>query len=113
MNALKTRIFFAACIATTTLACTPTWAQDAARSCGSVTGVERRIVERSEQGVEALRSYVWTTRSVHGIDMQDVKDSLDAWQATVSCQKQMAAATATTVVAETPVARPRVASAAR
>ena len=66
----------------------------------------RKVVERADQGIESLRSFVWTARVVHGIDMQDVKAGLDTWRATVTCQKEVAAAAAAAAIAreETPAA---------
>jgi len=33
--------------------------------------LERRIVEKADQGAAALRQYVWITRSLYGLDMQE------------------------------------------
>ena len=103
MNPIKTLVPLAVCIAGTLLASTASQAQDAQRACGSVTSLQKRVVERADQGIESLRSFVWTER-VHGIDMHDVKAGLDTWRATVSCQQEVAAAAAAAAVAkaETP-----------
>ena len=100
MNRLKTNACLA--LATGLLAVSSSQAQDAPRDCGSVTSLQKRIVERADVGVEALRSFVWTARVVHGIDMRDVKAGLDAWRATVTCQQEVAAAAA--AVAKAPAA---------
>lgn len=92
MSPIKTIFSFAICIAGTLLASTASHAQDAQRACGSVTLLQRRIVERADEGIESLRSFVWTARVVHGIGMEDVRTGLDNWRATVICQKEVAAA---------------------
>ena len=99
MNHIKTIFPFALCIVGTLLASTASQAQDAQRACGSVTSLQRRVVERADEGIESLRSFVWTTRAVHGIGMEDVKTGLDTWRATVTCQKEVAAAAAAATVA--------------
>ena len=106
MNPIKTLVPFAVCIAGTLLASTASQAQDAQRACGSVTSLQKRVVERADQGIESLRSFVWTARVVHGIDMQDVKTGLDTWRATVTCQKEVAAAAAAAAVAKAETAAP-------
>ena len=64
----------------------------AAPACGSVTPVERRIVEHANGDLESLRSYVWMTDIVHHVNMVDVRQHLDQWRATVDCRNQAAAA---------------------
>jgi hypothetical protein len=100
MTPIKAILPFAAFIAGTLLACGASQAQQAQRTCGSLTPMERRIVDRADQEVESLRSFVWSRRGVSGIDMSIVADSLDAWRATVDCQKQVAAAAAAATVAQ-------------
>jgi hypothetical protein len=99
VNPIKTLVPFAACIGGALLASTASQAQDAQRDCGSVTSLQKRVVERADQGIEALRSFVWTARVTHGIDMLDVKTGLDKWRAAVTCQKEVAAAAAAAAVA--------------
>lgn len=94
MNHLETNACLALALTGGLLASSACQAQDAPRDCGSVTSLQKRIVERADLGVEALRSFVWTARVVHGIDMRDVKSGLDAWRATVTCQQEVAAAAA-------------------
>ena len=89
----------ALCVAAATLACTAALARDDATACPSVTHVQRKIVERADQGMESLRSYVWRTTIVYGIEMTDVAASMDAWRAAMACQEQVARAAATTEVA--------------
>ena len=89
----------AACIAGTLLACGASQAQQAQTPCGSVTPMERRIVEHADQDVDALRSFVWSRRGVSGIDMSIVADSLEAWRAAVDCRRQVAAAAAAATTA--------------
>ena len=64
----------------------------AAPSCGSVTPLERRIVERANDDVGALRTFVRLTAIVHGVNMVDVRDNIDQWRAAVDCSKVAAAA---------------------
>ena len=116
MNTINKLVPVAVCIAGTLLASTASQAQDVPRDCGSVTSLQRRVVERADQGIEALRSFVWTARVTHGIGMEDVKTGLDTWRATVSCQQEVAAAAAAAALARTSTstsdeAAPRVAAA--
>jgi hypothetical protein len=64
----------------------------AAPACGTVTPVERRIVDRANGEVESLRSFVGLTAWAYGINMIDVRDNLDKWRAAVECHAQVAAA---------------------
>ena len=75
----------------------------AAPECGRVTPVERRIVERANGDVAALRSFVGMTAIIYGINMVDVRDNLDKWRAAVECRNQVAAAER---AAQTAEARP-------
>ena len=100
MNQFKAIIPIVACTAASVLASTACLAQDAARTCGSVTFAQKRIVERADQGVEPLRDFVWSRRGTYGIGMEDVKAGLDAWRANVTCQKEVAAAAAAADVAK-------------
>ena len=94
MSIIKSGIPIALCVATAALSCTASWAQDTASSCKSVTSVQRRIVERADQGIESLRAFVGMTKFIYGVDMIDVQASLDTWRAAVECQKQVAQAAA-------------------
>ena len=91
---IKTRktLSIALCLAAATLACTAASAQDDASKCPSVTAIQRRIVERADQGMDSLRSYVRSTAYTFGIEMTDVKESLDNWRAAVVCQERVARA---------------------
>ena len=60
-------------------------------ACASPTKLERRIVEKAEQGMPALRRFVSMTRFIYGVDMIDVADSLDTWRANMSCATTVAA----------------------
>ncbi len=60
-------------------------------ACGSVTTVQRRIVEHADLGMNELRSYVHMTDRIYGISMPDVQQSLDTWRASVNCQIDAAA----------------------
>jgi len=94
MNHLETNARLALALVGGLLAGSASQAQDVPNRCGSVTVMQRRVVERADLGMEALRSYVWSARAVHGMDMYDVKSGLDGWRATITCQREAAAATA-------------------
>jgi hypothetical protein len=94
VESFKTNVSFMVCIAGALLASSGSQAQDVQRSCGSVTALQQRVVERADQGIESLRGFVWTTRMTHGMRMEDVRIGLDAWRAAISCQKDVAAAAA-------------------
>ena len=86
MNVLKTAHSSAIALAGVLLAC---GSAHAAPACDSVSRVERQIVERADD-IDALRAYVWRTTIIYGIDMVDVRENLEKWQAAVECHKQMA-----------------------
>ena len=98
MNVLKTAHSSAIVLAGVLLAC---GGAHAAPACDSVSRVERAIVDRADD-IDALRAYVWRTTIIYGIDMIDVRENLEKWQAAVECRKQMAAggADAETAVAQ-------------
>lgn len=80
------------------LGCGTAWADPADRAdagCGAVSGVQRQIVDRADQGMAPLQRYVRINRGVHGLDMAEVAGSIDTWRATVRCQEAIAAAKAT------------------
>ena len=93
MNAIHHKLALSL-VAVAASACGTAWADPAATSCCSVTGTQRSIVERADESMDALRGYVRSRTVVTGIDMQDVRGSLDTWRAAVTCQKQVAAAKA-------------------
>jgi hypothetical protein len=100
MNAFKSPFPVLVLLAGSVLAALP--AQAASTSCATVTPVQRRIVERADQGdIDSLRGFVGVMAYVHGIDMVDVRDHLDAWRAAVACHKQLAEAQAAAPVAAT------------
>ena len=69
---------------------TPSFAADSAgASCEGLGHAQKRVVEHSYQGVDALRRYVFITRPVYGISMVDVVESLDRWRA--QCARPTAA----------------------
>jgi len=93
MNVFKRSLPVLVLLAGSVLATLP--AQAAPATCGTVTPVERRIVERANMGdIDSLRGFVGVTSFVHGIDMVDVRAHLDAWRAAVACHDQLAAAQA-------------------
>ena len=94
MHTLRHNAILSLAAAAATLGCGAAWAGPAPADCGTVTGVQRRIVEHADEGWTSLRSFVQLTTVVHGINMSEVRGSLDTWRATVTCQKEVAAAKA-------------------
>lgn len=66
----------------------PALAADA--PCKSLGYVQMRVVEKADQGVDALRDYVYITRGIHQLDMAEIAGSLDEWRATARCAKAAA-----------------------
>jgi len=64
---------------------------DAAETCAALAPVQIRVVEKADEGVEALRRYVSITQGIHQLDMMDVAASLDAWRAAARCAQRVAA----------------------
>ncbi len=64
---------------------TPSAAADA--RCKSLGYVQARVVEKADQGVDALRDYIFIRRGIHQLDMAEVADSLDDWRASARCAK--------------------------
>lgn len=54
-------------------------------SCTGLDYAQRRVLEHSYQGIDALRRYVIITRPVHQIGMSEVVASLDQWRAAAQC----------------------------
>lgn len=65
-------------------------AETGAAACGQLTFVQRRVVEKADQGVDALRNYLWMTRGIHNLYIMDVAKDLDAWRAKARCAEQPA-----------------------
>jgi hypothetical protein len=55
--------------------------------CKSLGYVQKRVVEKADQGIDALRNYVFVTRGIHQLDMAEIAGSLDDWRATARCAK--------------------------
>ncbi|MEO8525206.1 MAG: hypothetical protein ABI460_10845 [Caldimonas sp.] len=49
--------------------------------------MQARVVEKADQGVDALRDYIFITRGIHQLDMAEVAESLDSWRASARCAK--------------------------
>ena len=64
---------------------------DAAENCAALMPVQVRVVEKADEGVDALRRYVAITQGIHQLDMTDVAASLDGWRSAVRCAQRMAA----------------------
>ena len=71
---------------------TASLAADTATACGSLTFVQRHVVEKADQGVDALRQYIFITRGTHNLYMMDVALLLDGWRAKARCAEQAAQA---------------------
>ena len=94
MSNIQKTLSVALGLAAATLASSAAFARDDTTSCPSVTHVQRRFVERADESMESLRSYVWRTNIVQRVNMNDVKESIDGWRAAIVCQEQVARAAA-------------------
>jgi hypothetical protein len=56
----------------------------------ALTSLQRRLVDKADQGVDSLRAFIVRTRTIHQLDMLDVAESLGAWRAAAECAKQVA-----------------------
>ncbi len=101
MSNVHKTLSLALCAVAATLVCGAASAKDDTASCPSVTHVQRKLVERADQGMDSLRSYVWQTNIVYGMEMSDVKASIDNWRAAIACQEQVARASTKVEVAST------------
>jgi hypothetical protein len=109
MNAISQKLFLS--IGTVAaLGCSAAWADPSAATCGGVTSLQRRVVEHADEGMSSLHGFVQTMNIVHGLDMTEVKESLDTWRAAVTCQKEAAAAKAAIEMAKSEPAKEVVAS---
>jgi hypothetical protein len=99
MSIVNRNVYVAICTVAATLPCMAGEVQDTAASCKSVTNLQKRIVERADQGMDSLRSFVRMTNIIHGVGMVDVKESLDDWRSAVECQQRVARAAAKVEVA--------------
>ena len=69
---------------------------DAACRQAPATSLQQRLIDKSDQGVEALRQFVFNTRMIYQLDMQEVADWVTAQRAAVRrCMEAKAAAEAT------------------
>jgi hypothetical protein len=68
-------------------------------TCTGLRHAENRVLERSYQGVDALRRYVLITRPVHQISMVDVVQMLEEWRAQAQCTTHTAGDAATPAAA--------------
>ena len=68
-------------------------ADNGATSCGQLTFVQKRVVEKADQGIDALRQYLFVTRGMHNLYIMDVAVELDGWRAKAHCAEQAARAT--------------------
>ena len=80
----------------------PVAAADAVSSlaCQAPTAAQSRLVAKADEGVDVLRSFVFSRRNILQVDLNDVGASLDKWRAGIECVRQAEAARdATRVVA--------------
>jgi len=63
----------------------------AAETCTALMPVQAKVVEKADEGVEALRRYLSITQGIHQLDMMDVAASLDGWRAAARCAQRVAA----------------------
>jgi hypothetical protein len=54
-------------------------------SCTPLGYVQKRVVQKAEVGVDALRDYVYITQGVHQLSLLEIAASLDAWLASAHC----------------------------
>jgi hypothetical protein len=59
-------------------------------TCKPLGPMQAAVVEHADQGVHALRRYVFVSRGVYQLDIHDVAKSLDAWRAEARCAQQVA-----------------------
>lgn len=62
-------------------------ADTGATACGQLTFVQKRVVEKADQGIDALRRYVFLTRGTHNLYLMDVALVLDDWRAKARCKE--------------------------
>jgi hypothetical protein len=85
MTALA-RCLGAAALGATFLACSQgAFAADANSACAPLSQVQKRVVVKAEQGVDALRDFVYITRGIYRLDMVEIAGSLDGWLANAHC----------------------------
>jgi hypothetical protein len=56
-----------------------------ASSCAPLGQVQRRVVQRAEMGVDALRDFVFVTRRIYALNMMEIAGSLDDWLERAHC----------------------------
>ena len=96
MNVVKSPLSFSLVVAGAVLASV---SAQAAPVCGSVSSVERRIVDHASGDMDSLRAFVWQTAIVHRVNMVDVRKNLDKWRTAIDCRNQAAAEAAAPVTA--------------
>jgi hypothetical protein len=60
-------------------------ASSASSTCAPLGQVERRVVQRAEVGVDALRNFVFVTRRIYALNMMEIAGSLDGWLERAHC----------------------------
>ena len=64
---------------------------EASGPCAALTPVQVKVVEKADEGVDALRRHLYITQGIHQLDMMEVAGSLDAWRAAARCAQRVAA----------------------
>jgi hypothetical protein len=104
MNTFLSSLVVAGIGAALSASVTTSIAAEESVTCTGLRHADNRVLERSYQGVDALRRYVLITRPVHQISMVDVVELLDKWRAKAQCTTQTAGdagtPAATTAVAQ-------------
>jgi hypothetical protein len=59
----------------------------AASTCVPLSQVQRRIVQKAEVSVDALRDFVFVTRRVYALNMMEIAGSLDGWLERAQCTR--------------------------
>jgi len=91
MNAFAKTLTTTILLAVATLDVASAQTTDARQPCPSVSHLQVRIVEHADQGMSQLTSFVHMTHLIYGIDMTEVRASLETWRAAAACQVEAAA----------------------
>ena len=63
-----------------------------AAACHAPTALQSRLLAKADEGVDVLRSYVFSRRNILQVDLLQVGASLDSWRAGAECVRQAEAA---------------------
>ena len=59
-------------------------------SCRPLRPMQAGVVEHADQGVDALRRYIFISRGIYQLEMMQVAGSLEAWRAEARCARRVA-----------------------